>query len=167
MNEQETRKAVADAERYGTELDCIAALLQAVHPIGQVKGIGRLEALAALGDVLADRAAFRQLLVDAEGLLLRSISDACEWLDADDLAEAEALCGRINATVAASMGQGPTGLPLTEASNPEPAPTGDVMPRVDGKPFRCECGCNVFRWVDTERGRRLRCNSCRALYEAE
>jgi hypothetical protein len=43
----------------------------------------------------------------------------------------------------------------------------DVMPRVNGVPFRCGCGYNVFRWVATEQGSRLRCNSCAALYVTE
>ena len=39
-----------------------------------------------------------------------------------------------------------------------------VMPRVNGKTFRCECGCNVF----TEIGPlKYRCNGCRALYQGE
>jgi hypothetical protein len=39
-------------ERYAAELDKVAALLQSVHPIGQVKGIGRTQVAAALEDVI-------------------------------------------------------------------------------------------------------------------
>lgn len=38
-----------------------------------------------------------------------------------------------------------------------------VQPRVDGKPFRCECGCNVF----TRSGNIFQCNACRTKYEGE
>lgn len=36
-----------------------------------------------------------------------------------------------------------------------------TMPKVDGKPFRCACGCNVFM----RRGDRYTCNGCRNRYE--
>ncbi len=36
-----------------------------------------------------------------------------------------------------------------------------VMPRVNGKPFRCECGCNVFTKLDNF----YRCNACSLEYE--
>jgi hypothetical protein len=39
-----------------------------------------------------------------------------------------------------------------------------VMPKVDGKHFRCECGCNVF--TEYERYK-YRCNSCYATYCGE
>ena len=39
-----------------------------------------------------------------------------------------------------------------------------VMPRVDGVSFRCECGCNVFTEIGTKR---YRCNSCDATYQGE
>lgn len=50
-----------------------------------------------------------------------------------------------------------------------PIPTWEVgeqvMPTVAGRPFRCECGGNVF----TRQGEymKFKCNSCGALYEGE
>lgn len=38
----------------------------------------------------------------------------------------------------------------------------DTMLKVDGKPFRCECGCNVFTKVSDVR---YECNACEQLYE--
>lgn len=39
-----------------------------------------------------------------------------------------------------------------------------VMPRINGVPFRCDCGGNVF----TEyKPLKYQCNSCRACYEGE
>lgn len=57
------------------------------------------------------------------------------------------------------------GAPVTirlreDAETPEPEQS---MPRVNGKPFRCECGCNVF----TRRGNRYTCNGCGANYRGE
>jgi hypothetical protein len=43
-------------ERYGAELDAAAELLQAVHPVGKYKALGRMEVVAALRDVLGQRA---------------------------------------------------------------------------------------------------------------
>jgi len=40
----------------------------------------------------------------------------------------------------------------------------NVMPRVNGKSFRCECGCNVFKEVQPLR---FKCNSCSATYSGE
>lgn len=40
--------------------------------------------------------------------------------------------------------------------------------RVNGKPFRCECGCNVFRRrgsVSQRKGRTYICNACGNEYE--
>lgn len=56
-------------------------------------------------------------------------------------------------------------------ANLDPLPPGDLMIYLDGskESFRCDndCRCHVFRWVDTPRGRRLRCNACGALYVSE
>lgn len=41
-----------------------------------------------------------------------------------------------------------------------------VMPKIDGKFFRCECGCNVFTKSKT-RAHILRCNSCLSIYSSE
>jgi hypothetical protein len=38
-------------ERYAAELDAAAEILQRVHPICKVKGIGRLEVVAALEEL--------------------------------------------------------------------------------------------------------------------
>ena len=41
-----------------------------------------------------------------------------------------------------------------------------VMPRINGRPFRCEdCGANVFHWNDKPNG--LTCNGCGATYVGE
>lgn len=39
-----------------------------------------------------------------------------------------------------------------------------VMPRVDGKPFRCDCGCNVFTKIGSLH---YQCNSCEARWKGE
>ena len=44
--------------------------------------------------------------------------------------------------------------------------TRDFMPCVGGKPFRCSCGCNVFKRA-TNAGLKYRCNSCRAVYAGD
>ena len=40
----------------------------------------------------------------------------------------------------------------------------DLMLRLDGKPFRCECGCNVFKQIGRDSGH-YRCNACGTIYE--
>jgi len=42
--------------------------------------------------------------------------------------------------------------------------TGDCIIKIDGKTFRCECGCNVFRRIGELR---YECNSCRATFTGE
>jgi len=44
-----------------------------------------------------------------------------------------------------------------------------VTPRVQSKPFRCECGCNVFTFVakHANGSGRYKCNACGALFEGE
>ena len=42
-----------------------------------------------------------------------------------------------------------------------------VMPKIDGKFIRCECGCNVFHYPDETNLLRLQCNSCDAKYTVE
>lgn len=39
-----------------------------------------------------------------------------------------------------------------------------VMPKVGGKSFRCDCGCNVFTKIGEYR---YRCNACRTAYQGE
>lgn len=41
--------------------------------------------------------------------------------------------------------------------------TKDILVKINGKTFRCDCRANVFRWVAHER---LKCNGCGAIYEA-
>lgn len=41
-------------------------------------------------------------------------------------------------------------------------PRESCMPRVNGKPFRCECGCNVFKELDNLQ---YRCNACSSVYQ--
>lgn len=48
------------------------------------------------------------------------------------------------------------------------ATTRDYVVRIDGKLFRCECGCNVFRKPDPEHKPKLFCcNSCGAHWVGE
>ena len=44
-----------------------------------------------------------------------------------------------------------------------------AMPRVNGKPFRCECGCNVFTFLAKRAGGggRYKCSACGAIWEGE
>jgi hypothetical protein len=39
-------------------------------------------------------------------------------------------------------------------------PREQVMPRINGKSFRCRCGANVF----TRKGSRYTCNGCAEVY---
>lgn len=39
-----------------------------------------------------------------------------------------------------------------------------VMPKVGGKSFRCDCGCNVFTKIGDYR---YECNACTARYQGE
>lgn len=55
-------RTVNDAGRYEAELARAAALLQGVHPLGQVKHIGLLEVSAALKEVLAEHDETARLL---------------------------------------------------------------------------------------------------------
>lgn len=41
----------------------------------------------------------------------------------------------------------------------------DSIVKVQGKSFRCECGCNVFRKLIFRLA--YKCNACEAIYEAE
>jgi hypothetical protein len=56
-----------NGERYAAELDAAAEILQRVHPIGKVKGIGRLEVVAALEELFdwhpADSAPFNKAVL--------------------------------------------------------------------------------------------------------
>lgn len=47
----------------------------------------------------------------------------------------------------------------------DPVPP-DVMPMIDGRSFRCSCGCNVFRHPEGE-PLVFVCNGCRARYRGE
>ncbi len=46
----------------------------------------------------------------------------------------------------------------------KPPQAEQVMPRVNGKPFKCDCGCNVFTKTEPLK---YRCNSCEATYTGE
>jgi hypothetical protein len=39
--------------------------------------------------------------------------------------------------------------------------------KVAGKPFRCQCGCNVFHKPDDTRLEHYKCNGCELAYDAE
>lgn len=41
----------------------------------------------------------------------------------------------------------------------------DYMPKVKGKSFRCDCGCNVFK--KSVEGQAYKCNACEAIYQGE
>lgn len=38
--------------------------------------------------------------------------------------------------------------------------------KVAGKPFRCECGCNVFHKPDKAKLEWYKCNACGTVYES-
>lgn len=42
---------------------------------------------------------------------------------------------------------------------------GSYMPQIDGRSFRCECGCNVFQKSVTKSDR-YKCNSCDMVYQS-
>ena len=39
--------------------------------------------------------------------------------------------------------------------------------RIGGKPYRCECGCNVFHHPDKTKLDVFQCNSCRDRFRTE
>lgn len=41
------------------------------------------------------------------------------------------------------------------------------MPKVNGKSFRCECGCNVFHKPNADDPDLFSCNSCDTRYRGE
>ena len=44
----------------------------------------------------------------------------------------------------------------------------DFMPRINGKFFRCDCGCNVFKKPKpVSQPGLFECNSCEALYDGK
>lgn len=43
--------------------------------------------------------------------------------------------------------------------------TQDIMPKLNGETYRCECGCNVYRY--NKEKTKLKCNSCNAVYSIE
>lgn len=56
------------------------------------------------------------------------------------------------------------------AFNPVRSEDGKVenfMPKVNGKFFRCSCGCNVFHKPDETRPYLFECNSCETWYSGE
>ena len=59
--------------QYAKELDEAAAIVQSVHPIGQVKAIGRLEVVAALKELFPD---------DMRQSRLRDLERVTRWLGA-------------------------------------------------------------------------------------
>jgi hypothetical protein len=42
----------------------------------------------------------------------------------------------------------------------------NFMLRVGGKPYRCECGCNVFHKPDQKKVDLYECNACETRFEA-
>ena len=59
---------------YARELEVIAALIEGVHPIGEVKAIGRLEVAQAVEDIVADLAVLRE-----ENRKLRDLIKVEKW----------------------------------------------------------------------------------------
>ena len=56
---------------------------------------------------------------------------------------------------------------LNEPMEPVKLPDGSIenfMPRIDGKTFRCACGCNVFHKPDRKRPEVYQCNGCDVRY---
>lgn len=43
----------------------------------------------------------------------------------------------------------------------------DVMVFIDGKSFRCQCGCNVFHKPEPDDEAIYRCNACHTEYRGE
>ena len=41
----------------------------------------------------------------------------------------------------------------------------NFMPRIAGKPFRCDCKCNVFHKPDATKPELYECNCCGHRYE--
>lgn len=42
-----------------------------------------------------------------------------------------------------------------------------TMIKLQGKSFRCGCGCNVFHFPDKDNSDRYECNACGAQYVSE
>ena len=53
-----------------------------------------------------------------------------------------------------------------ERAQPTPVSTGEaIMPKVNGRSFRCSCGANVFtKYICTEHGEEYKCNGCGNVY---
>ena len=51
--------------------------------------------------------------------------------------------------------------PKENEERPKPTDTNQTMPKVKGKHFRCDCGCNVFTLKD----HLYYCNACDAIYK--
>ena len=74
-----------------------------------------------------------------------------------------------------NIAQGPDGVnarprpPVTDKyAEAVKLPDGSVenfMPRVAGKSFQCDCGCNVFHKPDRKYPQLYECNGCEARYD--
>ena len=45
--------------------------------------------------------------------------------------------------------------------------TDNIMVKINGESFRCDCGCNVFHKPDKDNENKYVCNSCYATYTGE
>jgi len=60
----------------------------------------------------------------------------------------------------------------TTLPDPQPVQTADgaienFILRIGGRPYRCQCGCNVFHKPDRSHLDLYECNACKQQFEAE
>lgn len=87
----------------------------------------------------------------------------------ESLATLKAIFERV-AELAAQWGAEQAQQPMTEPTikavkNPDGS-IENFMPKVNGKSFRCNCGCNVFHKPDDKDPDLYECNACGAWFES-
>lgn len=66
----------------------------------------------------------------------------------------------------APIAQGPVADRYAKAVKLPDGSLENFMLRIGGKPYRCECGCNVFHKPDNKRLDLYECNGCEQRFEA-
>lgn len=56
---------------------------------------------------------------------------------------------------------------LTEPLRHEDGSLHQFTLKIEGRPYRCECGCNVFHKPDKEKLMVYQCNSCKETFKTE
>lgn len=88
----------------------------------------------------------------------------------DQLADLAKIANRLGFCDAADFLEGEYGDSKKESEKPEPllGENGEVLQstlKINGKSFRCNCGCNVFHRPDKNKPDIYKCNCCDTYYE--